>query len=102
MPRKGPLCADCGKRMWGGPGVLPEGQARCQPCRRLRPTVSSTPRFVPAELACVCGEVFTQSRWGQRYCIPEHSPSHERNKMKTERGGRSGHAWRKLRTQVIS
>jgi 5-methylcytosine-specific restriction endonuclease McrA len=68
----------------------------------LRPTVSATPRFVPAELTCVCGEVFTQSRWGQKYCIPEHSPSHKRNKMKTARGGRSGWAWQKLRRQVIS
>lgn len=27
-------CADCGKLMWRGTTSLPEGRARCQPCRR--------------------------------------------------------------------
>ena len=27
-------CNRCGKLMWRGTGVLPEGRARCQPCRR--------------------------------------------------------------------
>lgn len=34
MPGKPDLpCADCGKLMWRGKGVLPEGQARCRECR---------------------------------------------------------------------
>ncbi len=40
MPRVPDLpCADCGKLMWRGSTSLPEGQARCHPCRRLRPTL---------------------------------------------------------------
>ena len=33
MPRS-LACASCGSAMWAGPGSLPQGQARCQPCRR--------------------------------------------------------------------
>lgn len=38
MPRRPDLpCADCGTLMWRGTTSLPEGQARCRPCRRARP-----------------------------------------------------------------
>jgi hypothetical protein len=30
-------CAACGKLMWRGRGVLPEGRATCRPCRRANP-----------------------------------------------------------------
>lgn len=34
MPRRPDLpCADCGELMWRGTTSLPEGQARCRPCR---------------------------------------------------------------------
>lgn len=38
MPTRPTLnCADCGKPMWTGPGALPQGQARCRPCRKAKP-----------------------------------------------------------------
>lgn len=54
MARKPDLpCADCGKLMWSGTGSLPAGMARCQPCRRLRPTA-------PATRPCQqCGAMFS-------------------------------------------
>lgn len=36
-PRHNFWCADCGRRMFRGPGSLPQGQARCQECRRAVP-----------------------------------------------------------------
>src|SRR4051812_48540401 len=29
-------CASCGTAIWKGTGSLPQGEATCQPCRRLR------------------------------------------------------------------
>lgn len=38
MPQRPDLpCADCGKLMWRGTGSLPEGKARCHPCRKANP-----------------------------------------------------------------
>lgn len=66
MPRNPDLpCADCGKMMWRGKGVLPAGQARCQPCRRIRPTMS---RDVGARHSFICEECGNQfARAGKRY-----------------------------------
>lgn len=52
MPRKPDLpCADCGELMWSGATSLPEGQARCRPCRRATPP---PPKAAPMQ--CVdCG-----------------------------------------------
>jgi hypothetical protein len=36
-------CADCGGLMWQGSSSLPEGSARCRPCRRAR-VVRSAPK----------------------------------------------------------
>lgn len=58
-------CSHCGKLMWRGKGVLPEGQARCMPCRRL-----STPsRVAPEPIPCaVCGAPFVAKDSRGRYC----------------------------------
>ncbi len=38
MPRRPDLpCAECGALMWRGTGSLPEGEARCRPCRAQLP-----------------------------------------------------------------
>lgn len=52
----------------------------------------------------MCGEVFITRHPRKLYCRPEHSLSwsHNRNKPKIDKGGRQGHAWRKLRARVIS
>lgn len=45
MPRQKTLsCADCGTPMWKGRGSLPQGEARCHPCRSKRPA-SVLPAF---------------------------------------------------------
>lgn len=38
-------CAGCGKPMWSGNGSLPQGLARCQPCRRLNPSPKTANRY---------------------------------------------------------
>lgn len=72
-------CADCGKLMWSGTTSLPEGQARCRPCRAIRrgtPGVAGVPDMRHANAAlraqgrpCLhCGEHFTPGRVDQIYC----------------------------------
>lgn len=66
VPRSRDLpCADCGTLMWRRKGMtLPAGQARCQPCRRARPTVPTL-----KALTCGwCGEEFFRPRDRYRYC----------------------------------
>lgn len=58
--------------------------------------------WVPEERVCRCGAVFMPSTSLQVYCTPQHSPSWTRNKKPRDREGRSGHAWRKLRVQVLA
>lgn len=55
MPQRPDLpCADCGKLMWRSMTSLPEGRARCQPCRRkCRATSAPCP---------TCGEAVTRYR----------------------------------------
>ena len=70
MPTK-KTCADCGKRMTGGKGALPQGQARCRNCRaKSRPTpVRPAPVPVGGELPCQrCGIAFIRQIKGQRLC----------------------------------
>ena len=65
MPRNPDLpCADCGKLLWRSATSLPPGQARCQPCRRLRPvtTVTSKPQVCQQ-----CGNDFASTVM-QRTC----------------------------------
>lgn len=80
MPRKPDLpCAACGKLMWRGSTSLPEGQARCQPCRaaaRGTPPCTGKTDMRRANAAiraegrtCLyCGENFTPGRVNQVYC----------------------------------
>lgn len=52
MPRKPTLfCADCGTGMAKTASSRPQGQARCHPCRRARPTIND---YICAE----CGNPF--------------------------------------------
>lgn len=44
-------CARCGELMWRGRGSLPEGQAVCRPCRRLKPK--------PRSCCSICGGPIT-------------------------------------------
>jgi 5-methylcytosine-specific restriction endonuclease McrA len=65
MPRKPDLpCAGCGNLMWRGRGVLPEGQATCQPCRRAGSGPRKTPK--PLRRCLWCADRVKAS--GKRYC----------------------------------
>lgn len=61
MPRRADLaCSDCGVLMVRGEASLPDGQARCHPCRRSRP------RYV---VQCAwCGEEFAALKQRRRFC----------------------------------
>lgn len=65
-------CADCGTVRKVSPDCLPEGQYRCHPCRRERPTESAKTRRgrVPQPRTCQrCEEHFTvPTRSSRRYC----------------------------------
>lgn len=75
MPRRPDLpCADCGKLMWRGTGSLPEGQARCQPCRKIAPgeceaEIRRRAAVREAGRACAyCGEHYYPSQIRAIYC----------------------------------
>lgn len=38
MSKKSLTCRECGRPMWKVATSLPQGEARCRPCRRARPT----------------------------------------------------------------
>jgi endogenous inhibitor of DNA gyrase (YacG/DUF329 family) len=47
MPRNPDMpCADCGQMMWRSRTSLPEGQAKCRPCRRTAALASARPDCV--------------------------------------------------------
>jgi len=56
-------CADCGKAMWRSASSLPDGEARCHPCRRLRPT----PKRLQQLTCDQCAKTFTRAQ-RQRFC----------------------------------
>lgn len=62
--RTGPSCADCGRPMWRNKFTLPEGQARCRPCRRESSNLKASIKKRP-NLCIDC----RQPSWGQR-CKP--------------------------------
>lgn len=70
----GLTCADCGRPMARAAGSLPQGQARCHPCRRQTPTASRrTPEH--GDLTCAdCGKLMWRSRTslpqGRARCLP--------------------------------
>lgn len=69
-PGKRGTCADCGEPMLRGTTSLPQGRARCLPCRRARPTVPSR-RAPTRELvdACrLCGLPLDEPSRVRRYC----------------------------------
>lgn len=85
--RSGPTkpCSECGKPCQISHSSRPE--PTCHECRRRRNPPK--PPWVRLVLACpACGVKFTQHRWGQKYCTPEHRPAPWRVKQKktTERG----------------
>jgi 5-methylcytosine-specific restriction endonuclease McrA len=63
-------CADCGQLLYRGPNSLPEGKARCRPCRRANPQHASrkrgAPRLAITAVCAVCGEDFHPIRLGNR------------------------------------
>ena len=71
----GPKCADCGLRMWPGKGVLPEGQARCRPCRSSRRlTETSVAEPLPLRFCKTCETPFEPKQRTQIYCQRECRP----------------------------
>lgn len=72
MPRKPDLpCADCGRLLWRGSTSLPEGRARCRPCRKVaadaRPAPTRVRAATPWRPCEVCGtQYLAKSR--QRTC----------------------------------
>jgi hypothetical protein len=59
-------CADCGADMWMARGTLPQGQARCRPCRRANPQRAKSVR---CGASCpVCQEPMAAGATGARPC----------------------------------
>lgn len=67
---KAGTCASCGMAMWRGSTSLPEGQARCLPCRRANPPVARRQANKTNAPSKVCVDCST-SCWGVR-CRPCH------------------------------
>jgi hypothetical protein len=66
MARKDLPCNRCGKLMWRTKEMLPEGQARCQPCRRIEPQRTGChtgPRWV---MCPECWQMFDRGRQARR------------------------------------
>jgi hypothetical protein len=64
-------CATCGQPMWQGPGSRPQGEATCQPCRRLTPRRSSHRTSTQRWVECaVCRALFETDRPNRKYCSP--------------------------------
>lgn len=61
-------CAVCGKIMWRGTTSLPEGQAKCLPCRRASSTRRREPLPLVAKECIYCGANFESSRPRRIYC----------------------------------
>ncbi len=70
----GLTCADCSKPMASNSKSLPQGKARCHPCRRNTPPTPK-PQAKRGDLTCcVCGEAMWWSKsslpQGQATCLP--------------------------------
>lgn len=67
-------CADCGSKVYAGPGSLGDSKTICRVCRRKRRPEVIKPE--PVDKLCpTCGVEFTQRRADQIYCSPAHRPS---------------------------
>ena len=67
--RSGVTCADCSRPMWNGPGTLPQGEARCWPCRRIaNPRRPRVPVQIAFATCADCGTLFVPHRQRRRYC----------------------------------
>lgn len=68
MPRIPDLpCAVCGKMMWRGTTSLPEGEAKCRPCRRANQTQES--KAEPVKRHCGhCGKIFAARTKAHKFC----------------------------------
>lgn len=108
MPSRPDLpCADCGKLMWRGSTSLPEGKARCLPCRRANKVRSPKSRFNGTCSLCGAGvesksasevktcracRLVSRDRLAERAncltCGKEFAPWHERRKGKGLEGPR--------------
>lgn len=74
MPSYGLACSECGQQMVKAARSLPQGQARCQRCRRLRPPAPKGSHKRPSLPCASCGKLLWQSRTsspeGQARCQP--------------------------------
>lgn len=73
MPKQDLPCATCGRMMWRGTTSLPEGQARCRPCRRATPKPPKVYKRGPytgvSHRTCeVCGQQYRAKMKTQRTC----------------------------------
>lgn len=63
----GRTCRVCGRLMWTGKGVLPQGQATCRPCRAE--LQAEKPKFDKTPRACkTCGSLFVPRLQKHVYC----------------------------------
>lgn len=64
-------CADCGNAIWRSSTSLPEGQARCRPCRRAAPSYRNRAamRWIYIR-TCACGVVFSTRAQSAKRCRP--------------------------------
>ena len=106
MPRRRDLpCADCGTLMWSGKGSLPEGQARCHPCRRARPAERTTERrqrpVRPDRPCSICDQTYTPRSISQRYCSASCAERGRGGRRRAAGDEVLGYEWRKMRRIVV-
>lgn len=105
-------CAGCGTLMWRSTTSLPEGQARCQPCRRAASTEQYRART--RVIGCAtCMRTIETTRSRQRYCsrrcsqrktVPtaaDRARWARKNDRRTARRRNYGRPWRTLRDRVL-
>lgn len=67
------VCSGCGKTVRITRSSAPPDRLRCRECQRANPRRRSS-SWTPQALTCHCGTVFTQQRYGQKYCKPKCRP----------------------------
>ena len=75
-------CAQCGKPMHVSPTSLPQGEATCRPCRRLKPKRSVVGVRANYRTPCIeCGSPsYGQRCWGCRYSDAQ-GPDQEKRRL---------------------
>jgi hypothetical protein len=104
MPRQRDLpCADCGAMMWSGKGSLPEGRARCHPCRRARPVKPRAKQRLqrPSRPCSICDQAYTPRSISQRYCSNSCAERGRGGRRRTAGDEVLGYEWRKMRRVVV-